>query len=539
MKLYIFAIGGTGERVLRSFTMLLASGIKSFDAYDIFPIIIDYDDKSGDKERALKSLLNYTHLHNAAYRRNAGPKGNQFFGPEIKLVNGLDNYVLPYAPGNGNMSFRDHIGYGDLNRETVNTKYLLESMYDYSMNSTTELNLDMKVGFKGNPNIGSVVFHRLDQTPVFKSFMSNYNPDEDDRIAIVGSLFGGTGASGIPEIVQAIKKEKARAKIATLLIQPYFEPERTNNAAVKGNMFFAKTKAALDYYRESGLYDKINAIYHLGDYYRTIVPYCDGGKDQHNNANLIEVLAGMAIEHFIRMNLDTPTADKEFSFSLQKDIILKTDDNGKIDPKKVCRIYIGDFDEESKSRIFDPLTKLALALKYVHDEVVTGKASTTFSSLLKLDEIVDKTKTSENFSNRLQDTCAHLSSFYDLFVNWLEELDCPGDERKNIKPNSHRLALFQMKESYNDFVLKENASEVKEQSPSLMDNLTKGLERFKNKKKPEISDDVLNARMNHYLHEKHCTADGNNLKPDVFPEFVFMDILHDACDYAFNQITKN
>ena len=322
MKLYIFAIGGTGERVLRSFTMLLASGIKSFDAYEIFPIIIDYDAKSGDKERALNSLLNYTLLHNAAFRRNAGPKGNQFFGPEIKQVNGLDNFVLPYAPKDGEQKFREHIGYGDLNGATVNTKYLLDSMYDSSNHSTTELNLNMTVGFKGNPHIGSVVFHKLDETTVFQSFIGNYNPNAGDRVVIVGSLFGGTGASGIPEIVQAIKKVKANAKIATLLIQPYFEPERKDNAAVKGNMFLAKTKAALDYYRESGLYDKISAIYHLGDYYRTTVPYCDGGENQHNNANLIEVLAGMAIEHFIRLNVDAPNTDKEFSFSIQKDIIL-------------------------------------------------------------------------------------------------------------------------------------------------------------------------------------------------------------------------
>ena len=42
-KLFLFAIGGTGERVLRSTTMLLAAGVPAFNGYDIYPIIIDYD----------------------------------------------------------------------------------------------------------------------------------------------------------------------------------------------------------------------------------------------------------------------------------------------------------------------------------------------------------------------------------------------------------------------------------------------------------------------------------------------------------------
>ena len=532
MKLYIFAIGGTGERVLRSFTMLLASGIKSFDAYDIYPIIIDYDAKSGDKKRALDSLQNYTLLHNAAFSRS-GRKANQFFGPEIKQVNGLNNFVLPYAPKDGEKKFREHIGYGDLNGATVNTKYLLDSMYDSSTNPTTELNLNMTVGFKGNPNIGSVVFHKLGETTVFNSFIGNYDPAEGDRVVIIGSLFGGTGASGIPEIVQAIKKEKANAKIATLLIQPYFEPERVDNAAVKGNMFFAKTKAAIDYYRESGLYDKISAIYHLGDFYRTIVPYCEGGEDQHNNANLIEVLASMAIEHFVRMNVDAPLTDKEFSFSLQKDIVLKTDEKGDFDTKQVCRIYIQDFDEDSKSRVFEPLTKLALATKYVHDEVVTDKAKTTYPEMLELDKIANKKKPSENFSNRLQDTCAHLNTFYGLFTQWLAELDCPGDEAKNIKPNSHRLALYQMNKSYSDLILKE------EKKVDKIKNFKNVTNFIKEQLQENLDDDFLNARMNNHLHEFHCTPDGKDLKNNVSPEFAFMDILYRACNDSYSKLTNN
>ena len=537
MKLYIFAIGGTGERVLRSFTMLLASGINAFEKWDIYPIIIDYDMKSGDKKRALESLKNYTLLHNAAFSRQ-GRKDNQFFGPEIKQVNGLDNFVLHYAPKDGEKTFREHIGFGDLKGATVNSKYLIESMYDSSNNTTTELNLNMTVGFKGNPNIGSVVFHKLGDTAVFRSFIDNYNPEAGDRVVIVGSLFGGTGASGIPEIVQAIKKDKANAKIATLLIQPYFEPERSGDDAVKGKMFFARTKAALDYYRESGLNDKINAVYHLGDFYPTIVPYCEGGEHQHNNANLVEVLASMAIEHFVRLNVDAPLPNKEFAFSLQKDILLKTDNKGNVDPKQACRIYMDDFDEASKSLVFEPLSKLALALKFVHDEVISGKSKEAFVELLSLKEIGDKKKVSDNFSNRLQDTCAHLNNFYALFIQWLSELDFPGDESRNIQPNRHRLALYQMDKPYKDLILKEEDNSNGNRNSSVRDYVKK---QFQGNWKPSLTDDNLLAGMNTQLHENHCTQDGKNLKNDVYPEFAFMDILyrvsHDPKIYS--KLTNN
>ena len=41
-KIYIFGIGGTGSRVIKSLTMLLASGVQ-MDSDAIVPIIIDLD----------------------------------------------------------------------------------------------------------------------------------------------------------------------------------------------------------------------------------------------------------------------------------------------------------------------------------------------------------------------------------------------------------------------------------------------------------------------------------------------------------------
>ena len=51
-KLYVFGIGGTGSRVIKSLTMLLASGVRmKSDA--IVPIIIDPDVAAADLTRTL------------------------------------------------------------------------------------------------------------------------------------------------------------------------------------------------------------------------------------------------------------------------------------------------------------------------------------------------------------------------------------------------------------------------------------------------------------------------------------------------------
>ena len=47
-KLYVFAIGGTGSRVLKALTMLMASGV-NVPVDKIVPIIIDPDAAGGNK----------------------------------------------------------------------------------------------------------------------------------------------------------------------------------------------------------------------------------------------------------------------------------------------------------------------------------------------------------------------------------------------------------------------------------------------------------------------------------------------------------
>ena len=167
-KLFLFAIGGTGERVLRSTTMLLAAGVPAFNGYDIYPIIIDYDAANKDKDRTRDILKQYQKINRIAYANHplsSMPQDDQnmgqFFGCTMKEMNGLNDFVLDFNPGKTNLTFRNKIGFDQMKGNLLPTHSLIESLYDTSDEPTTELNLDLTVGFKGNPNIGSVIFHKL------------------------------------------------------------------------------------------------------------------------------------------------------------------------------------------------------------------------------------------------------------------------------------------------------------------------------------------------------------------------------------------
>lgn len=56
-KLYLFGIGGTGSRVIRSLTMLLASGVDA-GVDTIVPVLIDPDLSNGDLTRTVNLLKN-------------------------------------------------------------------------------------------------------------------------------------------------------------------------------------------------------------------------------------------------------------------------------------------------------------------------------------------------------------------------------------------------------------------------------------------------------------------------------------------------
>ena len=63
-NLYVFAIGGSGERVMRSLIMLLASGVK-LNANSVTPVFVDNDKNSAALTRCENLIKFYNNSLNS------------------------------------------------------------------------------------------------------------------------------------------------------------------------------------------------------------------------------------------------------------------------------------------------------------------------------------------------------------------------------------------------------------------------------------------------------------------------------------------
>ncbi len=312
-KLYLFGIGGTGSRVIKSLTMLLASGVKS--NYDIVPIIIDPDNTGGDLNRTSQILKNYQNVRN----KIAGDTPCDFFRTPIQTLSDvMEDSGKGGATINGfkfeldgvaNNKFRDFIGYNTLDDSN---RSLIELLF-----SEHNLNASLEVGFKGNPNIGSVVLNQFTKSDIYKSFADNFQ--SQDRIFIISSIFGGTGAAGFPLLLKNIRQGKIgdktyadlqNAKIGAVTVMPYFKVSQNENSEIDSHNFITKAKAALTYYATNVTgNNSINSLYYIGDTTTNSYENQEGGNKQKNDAHFVEIASALSIIDFA--NTDNSVIETE------------------------------------------------------------------------------------------------------------------------------------------------------------------------------------------------------------------------------------
>lgn len=540
-KLFVFAIGGTGERVMRSLTMLMAAGLPTLSNYEVFPIIIDYDEKNADKILTRDVLKIYAAAHDAAYTKHTAQSeeksmGGLFFGSKLRNLHGLEDYVFPFKPATQNEKFREFIGFDKFkgvsseDRGTLNTSDFLTSLYDNSNRYDTELNLDMTVGFKGNPNIGSVVFHTIGDTEEFATFNSLYEPNNGDKVVVIGSLFGGTGASGIPEIVKAIKEKKQNADIAAILVLPYFSPMEEKDAAIKAVRFNSKTKAALSFYNASGLNDMISRRYYVGDFNPTVIKYSEGGSTQRNNANIVELIAAMMVEHYIA-NRDA--GEHEFKFTMDADIVAGQG------TKSGIRLFYEQFDDSTKKNVLNDCIKLAIALKFFHEKIWSGiDKNKTYFEYLELGKSIPAVGGETLVDTPLTRLCKAYENFYHQYQKWLKELDFEG-KGDDLPANSHRLALCDMSRTFFELVIKDKKIAEQSNKQNVFETLKTGINVFlRGSKEFEFDPQMSSHIRDDGKGGGHYDTKANSLREGHEAEWVFADILHATAEDGFKELMK-
>ena len=259
-KVFVFCIGGTGERVMKSITMLMAAGM-STHGFTVVPIIVD-PHLDLDEKKNLQTLIDkYVEIHQEASEDRKSPKG--FFEAEMALINTLDTQTNNTNKAAGeNRSYAEFLNIGSLDTKSINN-FLIQTLY-----SKENLDNHLSVGFRGNPNVGTVVLQEmLEGASWYNAFKTHCG--EEDRVFIISSIFGGTGASGYPLLERKIRNTVDSQTVSDVFmgavtVLPYYgltDPNK-NKSKIDSANFMTKAKAALTYYERTV---KSDLLYYVGE----------------------------------------------------------------------------------------------------------------------------------------------------------------------------------------------------------------------------------------------------------------------------------
>ena len=159
-KLFIFGIGGTGSRVIKSLSMLLASGVDlGQNISEVVPIIIDVDKGNEDLTRTIEILKNYEEIQKKVSSANY----EGFFQTKQTNLFPLpgNEYRLTIQDVQGK-TFGNYIDYSTLNGANKDLANLLFSgNQDDNGKPKPLLNMDM-AGSTNNLNIPQqIVLHLI------------------------------------------------------------------------------------------------------------------------------------------------------------------------------------------------------------------------------------------------------------------------------------------------------------------------------------------------------------------------------------------
>jgi hypothetical protein len=383
--------------------MLLASGV-SCGVDTIVPIIIDRDLSNKDLSRTKLLIEDYIDVGKIAETNGE----NRFFKTKIKLLHG----ELCLHLKDNTQKFDEFIGKSEMTKEN---QALVEMLF-----SEKTLKMDMTAGFQGNPNIGSVVLNQFDNSDIFKSFAADFKAG--DKIFIISSIFGGTGASGFPLLRKVLQTPNQtdgegnvlpnwglvnKAQIGAISVLPYFQVRtagQDDESLVDSDTFTDKAKAALTYYKTED--KKLDTLYYIADKRTSTYEHNKGGDAQKNNAHFVELAAALSILDFVNpakssVNIHRDSADT---------IIQTTYKEFGIDADK-SEINFADLEDETKNLIVNQLSRFLLFRNYMQSVFDTERPYQPYAHGIFGADF------------RSSNSIKKLESVQKAFYGWLQEME--------------------------------------------------------------------------------------------------------------------
>lgn len=302
MGYYAIGIGGTGAKCIESLIHLTAAGLVRGDE-KLYLLYVDPDKSNGSLGRAGELMKCYSQC------REDRTAGTDFIKNEIEIAD--PNVWSPLSQGVNSLD-----GYFNYHTLPETASHVFDVLY-----TPQEKTTPLDKGFRGHPSIGAAVLATaigLDDVQPWKKLWQNIEADlgqgEEVRVILFGSIFGGTGASGLPTIARILKnklgtfRDAEKTKLGAVLMLPYFAFERVQTDEMKADShdFLLNTQAALQYYHQQDDLKSFDYTYLIGSADQRMMRASKlGGEEQKNDPHFTELFAALgALDFFIKGAFD-------------------------------------------------------------------------------------------------------------------------------------------------------------------------------------------------------------------------------------------
>lgn len=295
MGKYIFFIGGSGARVYKAFIHSAAAGMLKTEK--VSTLLVDADKNNDANTSCIDLYKAYRQM-----RARVNEIGNGAFTCDIQME--PEEVLSPVKSDAYNL--QSAVGTINKNRERLMKAFYTEE----------EMKQDLRGGFYAHPNIGCVFFSDFGNEEFekcLKKMEAQLENGEEVMVALVGSVFGGTGAAGLPTLFKLISSRLKKhpnyeqLHIGGIFLEPYFkvkgkETEQEKNISINMDEFYFNTYEALSYYKTNHNME-FQSIYLLGQATLDVVnhKYASSGTGQKNKPHIIELYAALAIDRFLEL----------------------------------------------------------------------------------------------------------------------------------------------------------------------------------------------------------------------------------------------
>lgn len=425
---YLVLLGGTGAKCGEIMLHMCANGY--FQGKRLCILYVDSDSGNGNAAQ-LKRVLEIYQKCRKLYLIEESPIPC-FFRTEVDFQYispvGEYTYFRELAAASG---LQDSVGINS-------AEIMMKAIY-----SEEECNMKISEGFFAHPNVGAAFF-AANMNRIMDRLCMLVQSDQSEmmkiKIFVIGSIFGGTGASSFPTISKFLKKKLVGesdndnidnlVKIGGCMLLPYFSFSKENvresilegeEINIEEDKFVTKTKMALRYYKGiDGEQNKLtfDCLYMMGhDQYDARGYYHTAGAGQINMPHITEFYSAMSAVDFFEKPMDQ--RGRFFS-------VIPSDKIGWANIYKYPRGYYSFF-----VMMRFAIVMKSLILEELFDYTCDNKLKPNVDCISWFYDFLNGREESSDMSEeKLYENFDAISQYCDEYVRWFAELNISNPKKK-------------------------------------------------------------------------------------------------------------